>query len=334
MTMPRPEKSHKEGERPSTREELGLEGLSPQDAEALASASCGMLFDAAAYLDDDGTVIACSPGLLAHAGLEAGDVVGRPFRMLGDGDEEGTRLAIALLDARGGGAGIVSVKLRSDSARALPAKIRLTPAAAGGSRKWLATMSLWSTGCDERSPSMALADFDPVTGMLGRGGFLHMGGKAYEREGFKDRPCMIALDLVALGEVNENFGQEAGDKVIKGMASRLRAQLRRGDLAARLGSDKFCLYASFAGNPPDAEAIATRLAAAVAVPFDLGEKRFQSVSAVLGVALGPADGPNIGALLSAAERAMRRAKKSGKAIGWVEALEVDSKALLAKSAKS
>lgn len=308
-----------------SKEELGLENLSTQDAEALASAAMGKLFDAAVYLDDAGLVLACSPGLLERAGLNASAVVGKSFKDLGDGDEERARLAIALLDARGGGAGIVSVKLKAEGLRALPAKVRLVPAQVGGNRKWLATMTFWSAGSEDRSPTMALADFDPVTGMLGRGGFLHTGSKAYEREGFRDRPCLIVLDLMDLGGVNLRFGQEAGDKVISAVAERLRGQLRRGDLAARLGSDEFCLYASFAGNPDDAEAIAMRLAATLDVPYDLAPNESHKVGAVLGVAMGPADGANIGALLSAAEGALKRAKIAGKVMGWAQIEEPDLK---------
>lgn len=316
----------KKSDRTPSKEELGLEGLSSQDAEALAAAAMGKLFDAAVYLDDAGVVMACSPGLLERVGLGADAVVGRPFKELGDGDDERARLAIALLDARGGGAGIVSVKLRSEGLRALPAKVRLVPAHAGGARKWLATMTFWSAGSEDRSPTMALADFDPVTGMLGRGGFLHAGSKAFDRDGFRDRPCLIALDLVDLGGVNRRFGQEAGDKVIDAVAQRLLAQLRRGDLAARLGSDEFCLYASFAGNRGDAEAIATRLEGTLSAAFDLAPGESHPVGAILGVAMGPADGADIGALLSAAERALKRAKAAGKTMGWAESEEKDAKA--------
>ena len=293
---------------------LGLEGLSGEDLGGIAMAALGGLFDACAYVGEDGLVKACSASLLERTGLGAQEVVGRHFKMLGHGDDEANRLLIALMEAKQEGGGVVSVKLRSLKARALPAKVRLAPVMAGGRRMWLATMSLWIDA--ERSEaqsilSMPSGEFDSTTGMLGRMAFMQAASVALHREGFKDRPCVICLDLDHFGDLNRRLGQEAGDLVLEQIAIRLKDQLRRGDWAGRMGSDEFCLYASFAGSRIDGQAVAERMLAALAMPFDVGQGRLEVVEATLGVALGPQDGASMHELVCAAERAQKRAKSLG-----------------------
>lgn len=297
----------------------GWGALGPQDAEAIAAASLGTLFDAAAYIDDAGIVIACSAGLLSAAGLESEDVLGRPFKDLGQNDDDKARLAIVLLSAKQDGEGSLSTKIRSSKSRALPAKIKLTKAMAGDERRWLASMSLWFDGArkeTEKILAMDQNDFDAATGMLGRSGFLQAATLAYERDGFKDRPCLVMIDLDGLGLVNARFGQAAGDQVIEGVAERLKKQMRRGDWAGRMGSDEFCVYASFAGNLDDAEAIAHRMAAAIEQPFELAPGVIEMVGATLGLAMGPKNGATLSELLCSAEQALKKAKREGLRKAW------------------
>lgn len=297
----------------------GWASLGPLDAEGLAAAALGALFDAAAYIDDAGMVLACSAGLLSASGLESSDVVGRLFKDLGQNEDDKARLAIALLSARQDGEGSLSAMVRSAKSRALPAKIKLTKAMAGGDRRWLASMSLWLGGARKETDevmAMEPGDFDAATGMLGRSGFLQAAGTAYECDGFKDRPCLVAIDLDGLGLVNARFGQAAGDQVIEGVAERLKRQLRRGDWAGRMGSDEFCVYASFAGNRDDAEAIAHRLASAIEQPFELGSGSIEVVGATLGLAMGPRNGATLAELLCSAEGALKKAKLAGVRKAW------------------
>jgi diguanylate cyclase (GGDEF)-like protein len=294
---------------------LGIEGLSEEDAQGIAKAALGSLFDASVYLGDDGVVKACSSSFLERAGLSAQDVVGRHFKELGQGAEEAARLLIALMEAKQEGGGVVSVKLRSLKARALPAKVRLAPIDSGGSRMWLATMSLWIDGERKEAQnilSMESGEFDSATGMLGRIAFMQAASLALHREGFKDRPCVICLDLDHFGQLNRRLGQAAGDLVLEQLAERLKAQLRRGDWAGRMGSDEFCLYASFAGSRLDGQAVAERMLAALEQPFDVGDGRLEVVEATLGVALGPQDGASVADLVCSAEEALKEARAAGR----------------------
>jgi diguanylate cyclase (GGDEF)-like protein len=209
----------------------------------------------------------------------------------------------------------VSAKLKSKKTRALPANIKMTMVDAGGVKNCLATMSLWIDGEkaeSERVLAMESAEFDSATGMLGRIAFMKAASLAYNRDGFRDRPAVICIDLVRFGELNERIGHEKCDEILEQLAERIKAQLRRGDWAGRMGSDEFCLYASFAGNANDARSVAERLLDAVSQPFAVGDGALEQVSATLGVAMGPKDGATIQALVSSAERALKEARAQGK----------------------
>ena len=295
-------------------QDLGWSSLAPQEHSLLARAALSALSDAFVLISEDGKIKACSESLLGFTGMESAEVVGMPFKSLGDGDDESSRLAIALLEAEREGGGNVAVKLKSFKSRAIPAKVKLISMGdAAEGRSWLATMSVWIDGERREADkflSMPSSEFDSSTGLLGRMAFLRAAAVAYNRDGFKDRPCLVCLDLDRFGDFNAKHGSEKGDEAIAELANRIKGQLRRGDWAGRMGSDEFCVYASFAGNPADAAAVASRLLNAIGQPCEVSGA-LEVVTASMGVSIGPANGATIDELVVSAERAMKKAKESG-----------------------
>jgi diguanylate cyclase (GGDEF)-like protein len=143
--------------------------------------------------------------------------------------------------------------------------------------------------------------YDDVTGLLGRRGLRH----AYAA--LPEPPRALALlDLDGFKQVNDTFGHEGGDAVLRITAGRIR---QHADVVARLGGDEFvALIPTYA--------VAGRIAALIAEPIYLGSGATTSVRASIGVAIPPADlhtDPDAGLseLLRRADRAMYRAKAGG-----------------------
>ncbi len=121
---------------------------------------------------------------------------------------------------------------------------------------------------------------------------------------------VILCDLDGFKPINDVFGHDAGDAVLKAVAHRLEHGLRPGDLPARHGGDEFVLVVADAPDATTLNAIAERLRERLAHPVRHGahELRF---GASLGTAIFPADGATPHALLSAADAAMYEAKQAG-----------------------
>jgi diguanylate cyclase (GGDEF)-like protein/PAS domain S-box-containing protein len=129
------------------------------------------------------------------------------------------------------------------------------------------------------------------------------------REGFGF--ALLYLDLDHFKQVNDSFGPDTGDRVLREVAARLRAGLREGDLIARVGGDQFVLLLHRA-DADGAERGARRVLDVVAAPFEVDGSAF-TVTCSVGVALFPRDAHQPEELVRHAETAMQHAKQGGRA---------------------
>jgi diguanylate cyclase (GGDEF)-like protein len=147
------------------------------------------------------------------------------------------------------------------------------------------------------------------------------------------------VDLDRFKEVNDTFGHAAGDELIRAAAQVLAAACRRGDVLARLGGDEFAIIQPRA-TPESAAALADRIVAKLAEPFDLTVGRvFVGCSIGVAVVRDPASDPQES--LRQADLALYRAKDGGRgryaffepemdaAVRMRRALQADLRAALA-----
>ncbi len=123
--------------------------------------------------------------------------------------------------------------------------------------------------------------------------------------------ALLFLDLDRFKEVNDRLGHDAGDRLLKAVAGRLREQVRASDTVARLAGDEFTVILPHVETPRDASLVAEKIIASISEPFDLNsEMAFIGVS--IGIALFPAHGDCVEEILKASDRAMYLAKDAGR----------------------
>ena len=159
------------------------------------------------------------------------------------------------------------------------------------------------------------AQHDPLTGLGNRALYQARVADAADRlarlgQGF----ALLCLDLDRFKDVNDTLGHPKGDRLLIGVAARLRENLRAGDTLARLGGDEFAVIQTSLAHPDDAGRLAERLVAAIAEPFALDGESIV-IGASIGVAVAPRDGVESEALLSAADLALYQAKSRAMR-GW------------------
>ena len=124
--------------------------------------------------------------------------------------------------------------------------------------------------------------------------------------------AVVYLDLDGFKQVNDTYGHEAGNEVLRGVSQMLRGHLRGEDFIGRLGGDEFLIvlpHTDESGALVVGERLRAKLAALeFAAP---GGQRIDSVGFSMGVASYPAHGDTREQLIQAADQAMYRAKKSG-----------------------
>lgn len=166
------------------------------------------------------------------------------------------------------------------------------------------------------------ARHDALTGLPNRFALEQYLPKALVRA--QRRGTRVAVGLIDLDDfkaVNDTYGHDMGDALLRQFAARLRSRLRSSELLARLGGDEFVLVLEdldAADVMTPLQAALDRLQGAVEAPFDLGEGRQASVGMTMGVALYPRDGQDADALLRQADTAMYVAKmrKTGRGCWW------------------
>ena len=112
------------------------------------------------------------------------------------------------------------------------------------------------------------------------------------------------FDLNGFKPINDRYGHDMGDEVLKITGRRLLEQVRGNDTAARIGGDEFVLVLTAVKDPAEVDQALRRVMAAIEQPIDLGAGRVVSVSAAVGTALYPRDGTTTFDLLRAADQAM------------------------------
>ncbi|HAK91112.1 MAG TPA: bifunctional diguanylate cyclase/phosphodiesterase [Massilia timonae] len=121
----------------------------------------------------------------------------------------------------------------------------------------------------------------------------------------------VLIDLDNFKIINDTFGHDAGDAVLKVVARRLQATVRDSDTVARLSGDEFVAILGEHADEPLNPAIVQRVMDAVAQPVMLGNKEF-FVTCSIGVAVYPSEGTSSESLIEHADIAMYRAKKLGR----------------------
>ncbi|NML14651.1 bifunctional diguanylate cyclase/phosphodiesterase [Azohydromonas caseinilytica] len=156
------------------------------------------------------------------------------------------------------------------------------------------------------------AHHDPLTGAINRNLFVTQLQHAIERSRrAQARLAVCFVDLDRFKAINDTLGHTAGDQLLRQMAARLRANLRRADLVARHGGDEFVVLAEDVGSPETLEKLARKLVSVLAVPY-LVQGHECPVTGSVGVAVYPEDGQDAATLLRHADIAMYRAKEAGK----------------------
>lgn len=163
----------------------------------------------------------------------------------------------------------------------------------------------------ERDQLHSLAHSDPLTGLLNRRGLDDAMAKAFKRVGPDHVLALYVLDLDGFKPVNDQYGHDVGDELLRVVALRLRGSVRAGDGVARIGGDEFVVMAQGLAHEGQARDLGQKLLEAFRSSFAVGSTAC-SISATIGYALAPRDAIDAASLLKAADAAMYAGKQEGK----------------------
>ena len=149
---------------------------------------------------------------------------------------------------------------------------------------------------------------DALTGLLNRSGLNRL---------LSDRLCraspdaaLLFLDLDHFKPVNDQYGHQTGDQVLREVSQRLRCYIRDSDAVARVGGDEFCILIQARAPETVAATVAEKLLQMFSLPISVRDRQFQ-VGGSIGIAPLRAN-MSAAAVMDAADTAMYAAKSAGR----------------------
>lgn len=182
------------------------------------------------------------------------------------------------------------------------------PVAGGG---WVATHEDITDAKKVEERIFYAAHHDALTGLPNRKFFSEQLEQALKRARHGEPLAVLYLDLDHLKRVNDTLGHAIGDKLLKGVAERIRRCVRDIDLVARLSGDEFAITQISLEQPSDAADLAMRVRDAIHEPFHLDNHQV-TVDISVGISIAPNDGIELHELLKTADIALYEAKNTGR----------------------
>ena len=262
-------------------------------------------------MDVDGVILTVNPALCQLLGQTRETLIGHPYyELLGEDDLARARQPFQRAMQSGAGKTFAIPLQRADGSLGyFEATVSLIHDLQGELRGYRGIVRDVSDQIAYQQQLLEMAYRDPLTGLGNRKAFDEQLGQALLRAGSGGSElALLYLDLDRFKEVNDRFGHDVGDALLRTGAERVRSTLRQPDKAYRLGGDEFAvlLEDSQENNP---QRLAERLLAALVQPIALNGERIDFVTPSIGIALYPRHAGDAEGLVRAADSAMYEAKR-------------------------
>ncbi|HEJ4686440.1 TPA: diguanylate cyclase [Pseudomonas aeruginosa] len=262
-------------------------------------------------MDVDGVILTVNPALCQLLGQTRETLIGHPYyELLGEDDLARARQPFQRAMQSGAGKTFAIPLQRADGSLGyFEATVSLIHDLQGELRGYRGIVRDVSDQIAYQQQLLEMAYRDPLTGLGNRKAFDEQLGQALLRAGSGGSElALLYLDLDRFKEVNDRFGHDIGDALLRTVAERVRSTLRQPDKAYRLGGDEFAvlLKDSQENNP---QRLAERLLAALVQPIALNGERIDFVTPSIGIALYPRHAGDAEGLVRAADSAMYEAKR-------------------------
>lgn len=281
-----------------------------REASTLALAAVGI-----AHVDDTGRFIYCNPRLCQMLGYSQDELLAMSVKQISHPDD--VNITDEVRDKLRKGV-IESFKLEKRYVRkdGTPIWVALTIAARRDSeRQRISDVSIVE---DISARKLAeervqyLATHDGLTGLPNRALFAQLATLAMESaRRHQCRMAILYIDLDRFKTINDSLGHDAGDVLLREMASRFRACVRGSDVVARFGGDEFVVLLPEVSGRAQAAFVAKMLLSTAMRPVEIHQQECR-VTASIGVCLHPESGQDDQEVLRHADLAMYVAKEHGK----------------------
>ena len=264
--------------------------------------------------NDNNTIIATNPAFTALTGYSETDVLGKTPSILQSGKQDGSfyKLFWSKLNEKGKWAGEIWNKRKDGELYAEWLTINTIFDQDGGVFRRVGLFSDITKRKHTEELIWKQANFDTLTGLPNRRMFrdrLELAIKKAKRSGLS--VVLMFIDLDHFKEINDVFGHEVGDLLLREASERLLTCVRATDIVARLGGDEFTIILDEIDAQDSIDHVAKTVLEKMAAPFELDDNTGY-ISASIGITYYPKDAADAEELIRNADQAMYAAKNQGR----------------------
>lgn len=278
------------------------------------SAAVEQSANSVAITGTDGTIEYANPKFVQTTGYSLEEIIGKPSRILSPGLLPDRQYADMWSALRAGKEWCGEVCNRTRDGRQYWELCSFAPIRdeAGAITNYVAIKEDISERKRHEEQLYYQANFDALTGLPNRHYFQkHLEQQLGLSNGGNRNLALMVLDIDNLKYVNDTFGHEFGDNLIREIAHRLVTVCGHSSVVSRFVGDEFTVILPVSSDSDDAGQHSEEIRDAMNSPFVVGDTEIMATASI-GVALYPTDGDCVETLLKNSEAAMYQAKTAGK----------------------
>lgn len=280
--------------------------------ESINAAMVSSILDAVLRVNGNGTIIAANPATTKLFGYCHKTLVGSSLTQLLP--EEELSLEGGIIEIRGNQALCVVdvehvVKTKRQNGSELTVQFSITELPMRNEKQFVVVIADITQRIEYEHKLEQLAMYDSLTNCANRNLLWKRADVAIARSHrYRQGFSLIYLDLNNFKPVNDKYGHQVGDKVLRIIAKRLQSIVRAEDLCARVGGDEFVIL--FDTLVEESVAL-QKVNSELAIPIEIDGYQI-SVSAAVGCANFPQDGDSLDELINCADKRMYDHKYTAK----------------------
>ena len=264
--------------------------------------------------DPDGVIESINPSFTTITGFSANDVIGRKPNVLKSGRHDDEFYAEMWRELADNGSWRGEIWNRRKNGEIYPEWLTIT-AIRDDQGRIMRMIGIFSDITQRKMTEehlKHLAHHDVLTALPNRTLYMDRLGQQIRVAKRENKElAVLFVDLDRFKPVNDRYGHNVGDLVLKEVADRLADSVRSADTVARIGGDEFTVIVGAMEHADDARVVAEKIRDEVCRPIEVQGVAHQ-LGASIGVSLFPQDGEDADALTSRADMAMYAAKTSGR----------------------
>ena len=284
-----------------------IQGARLERADTLMRNVVENSFDGILTIRADGGIEMANDAACRTFGYSREELVDQPFQMLFSELKDQSGDLSDLFQLGRGHREAVAIKKSGDG---FPIELAISDMRVGGSRMFIAIVRDITERRAQQQQLEHQALHDALTGLPNRVLLMDRLDHALDVARRRAEPLgLLLLDLDRFKEINDTLGHQVGDLLLRDVAQRLVAPLRRSDTIARLGGDEFAVLLPAVTDLTRARQVSERILSLLEDPFQVGQLSLE-VRVSVGIAMFPEHAEDQSRLLQCADVAMYTAKSN------------------------